>query len=84
MKNIAKEIDNAAGIILKQAQNYTYQKLLVAEENLKKDIKNFYKQINEITNNIKNLSPKIDQYEQHIKVLTSELDEWGRKEKKKG
>ena len=77
------KIDLTAEIILKQAQNYTYQKLLVAEENLKKDIKNFYKQINEITNNIKNLSPKIDQYEQQIKVLTNELDEWERKEKKK-
>jgi 5-methylcytosine-specific restriction endonuclease McrA len=83
MKKLDNEINDAAEIILRKAKNFTYQTLLITEENLKKEIKDFYKKINEVTTNIKNISPKIDQYEGQIVVVSREIDEWEKKEKNK-
>ena len=83
MKKLDKEINDAAEIILRKAENFTYQTLLITEENLKKEIKDFYKKINEVNTNIKNISPKIDQYEAQIAVVSREIDEWEKKEKNK-
>jgi 5-methylcytosine-specific restriction endonuclease McrA len=77
------KITNASKIILKEAENFTYQRLLTAEENLKVDINKFSKKINQISLDIKNAFIKIDEYERKIRVLSRELEDWEKNEKQK-
>ena len=77
------KITNASKIILKEAENFTYQRLLTAEENLKVDINKFSKKINQISLDIKNAFIKIDEYERKIRVLLRELEDWEKNEKQK-
>jgi peptidoglycan hydrolase CwlO-like protein len=76
-------ITKAAQIILKEAENYTYQRLLVAEENFKKDIQEFSKKINQISLEVKSTYIKVDEHERKIKVLSRELLDWESTEEKK-
>jgi uncharacterized protein YoxC len=77
------KITNASKIILKEAENFTYQRLLTAEDNLKEDINKFSKKINQISLDIKNAFIKIDEYERKIRVLSRELEDWEKNEKQK-
>lgn len=79
----SSNITNASKIILQEAENFTYQRLLTAEENLKEDINKFSKKINEISLNVKNAFIKIDEYERRIRVLSRELEDWEKNEKQR-
>jgi 5-methylcytosine-specific restriction endonuclease McrA len=79
----SSNITNASKIILKEAENFTYQRLLTAEENLKEDINKFSKKINQISLDVKNAFIKIDEYERKIRVLSRELDDWEKNEKQR-
>jgi peptidoglycan hydrolase CwlO-like protein len=79
----SSHITNASKTILKEAENFTYQRLLAAEENLKEDINKFSKKINQISLDIKNAFIKIDEYERKIRVLSRELEDWEKNEKPK-
>lgn len=79
----SSNITNASKAILKEAENFTYQRLLTAEENLKEDINKFSKKINQISLDVKNDFIKIDEYERKIRVLSRELEEWEKNEKQR-
>ena len=79
----SSNITNASKTILKEAENFTYQRLLTAEENLKEDINKFSKKINQISLDVKNAFIKIDEYERKIRVLYRELEEWEKNEKQR-
>ena len=79
----SSNITNASKIILQKAENFTYQRLLTAEENLKEDINKFSKKINQISLDVKNAFIKIDEYERKIRVLSRELDDWEKNEKQR-
>ena len=57
----SSNITNASKIILKEAENFTYQRLLTAEENLKEDISKFSKRINQLSLEVKSTYIKIDE-----------------------
>ena len=76
-------ITKAAQIILKEAENYTYQRLLISEENLRKDIQEFSKKINQISLEVKSTYIKVEEHERKIKVLSRELLDWESTEEKK-
>jgi len=73
--------DNAAEEIVKKAENFTYQKLLVTEENLKKEVKKFLSYANEASQKIKETSIKIEGYDSKINSLDRELNEEERQAK---
>ena len=82
-RNYSSHITNASKTILKEAENFTYQRLLTAEENLKEDINKFSKKINQISLDVKNAFIKTDEYERKIRVLSRELDDWEKNEKQR-
>ena len=79
----SNNITNASKIILKEAENFTYQRLLITEENLKEDISKFSKRINQLSLEVKSTYIKIDEHERKIKVLSRELVDWETIEEKK-